>query len=1315
MSKRRFWQSLFCLYSAFAIGMVSSAVEARTLGLFVGDADAYLCVEAVKQLHIPDLDIQIFTDAHVGQPALEAVLPRLDAAVVDIMHPQPADWLLEQRSRINPDANLYAVRSSSHTQDFLDAGFLMDKEVLRYFEFPSTENLKNLMLLLASRDFGMSLEYAPPVIPPENGLYHPDADHVFATWEEYFAWYQTQPQYHAERLWDVTVIFQSYLADGKNAPIDALIRAYERHGINTVALLRGNMATWQAGLRELLAQTPLDAQLGSITGFTFKFSSALSPELAETLSKANVPILNPLMLFYNSDEEWRASPEGLSPVELAYQLSTPELSGLIEPTVIGLKQKSVDVERNVTSYYYVPEQALVEKLARRVAKWHHLKRLPNAEKKVALVYYNHGAGKQNIGASYLNVADSISQIVERLRAEGYTIEGEASEERIMERLITSGRNIGSWAPDELTRLMQSDDVLTIDLADYNRWLAELDPAFVASVKKDWGEPESSTIMVKDGKFVIPCVKVGNLMLFPQPVRGWSDDPDKLYHSTILAPHHQYVAFYLWLQKVWQPDAMISLGTHGTHEWLPGKQTGLSASCAPEVLIGDIPSLYPYIVDDVGEGIQAKRRGRAVIIDHATPPFRAGGAYAEYAELAALISEYHAAPSESIASAKFARIREMALKLSLDKDLKLAEITAETLEKIEHYLIALKTDLIPYGLHTFGLSPDGEALLETASAIAEKSPEASAEFYQTQLALCGHEELKSLMNGLNAGYVPPASGNDPIRNPESLPTGKDFYSFDPDKVPSKEAWEVGKKAAQDMVDAYRREHDNHYPDQIGIILWSVEVMRNEGSNAATALYLMGMQPVWDARDKVKGVVPIPGAELGRPRIDVLLQMSGLFRDTFPTVALLLDKAVKQAATLTDVENFIKQHTDDVQAELQQQGYSAEDARKFATLRIFSAPPGAYGTKVDDMTGASGLWEDDRVVAEHGFIDMQSYGYSSEMWGDSAKPVYRRNLKRIDATMHSISTNLYGTMDNDDMFQYLGGLTMAARQESGSDPDVFVAQQRDSSRAFVEPLATTLGRELRSRYLNPKWIEGMKQENYAGAREMAEFVENMWGWQVTTPKAVDTAFWEQTYEVYVEDKYGQELKAFFNAHNPWAYQAVTARMLEAVRKGYWQASDEMKQTLAVEYVMNVIEKGVACCDHTCNNPLLNQMVVNIVSLPGVLSVELVEQFKLAVEQATGKPLEQFAQERTALIQQYQDRAPAEQQNTAEQAAKEQAPQSADTSGGADAQVVQGYKMEEVDRADETSEVSSSGVQWFASGFVLLILLFVIYGIRRQRGQQ
>lgn len=998
-------------------------------------------------------------------------------------------------------------------------------------------------------------------------------------------------------------------------------------------------------------------------------------------------------------------------MEMAFQLSTPELSGLIEPTVIGLKRKHTDPQHKLNSYAYVPEQASVEKFARRIAKWHDLRQKPNAEKTLALVYYNHGAGKQNIGASYLNVAESIARIVERLKAEGYAIDGEFSGEKIVNLLMTSGRNIGSWAPGELDSLMRSGDIVTLDIAQYTAWLDELDPEFVAKLKADWGEPEESNIMTKDGTFIFPCVRLGNLRLFPQPVRGWSDDPDKLYHSTILYPHHQYVAFYLWLQKTFKPDAMISLGTHGTHEWLPGKQSALSVQCPPEVLIGDIPSLYPYIVDDVGEGIQAKRRGRAAVIDHATPPFKRGGLYEEYSQLAALLSEYSTS-SEAIQSSKLERIAEMARRLGLDKDLDLQEIGEESLETIEHYLLELKNNLIPYGLHTFGVSPSGEGLQETAAAIAEKS-EQEPEFYQELLTECGPEELKSLVNGLNGGYIPAASGNDPIRNPESLPTGKNFYSFDPDKVPSKEAWEQGKKAAAEIVESYRGSHNGDYPEQVAIILWSVEVIRNEGINSATALALLGMQPIWDHRDKVKGVMPIPAQELGRPRIDVLLQMSGLFRDTFPAVALLLDKAVKQAAVLTDVDNFLKQHVEELEQELQQQGYSPEDAKKLATVRLFSAQPGAYGTKVDDMTGASGMWDDDSVVAEQGFIDMVSYGYSADMWGESAKPVYRRQLKQVDATLHSLSSYLYGTMDNDDMFQYLGGLSMAVRHESGQEPEVFISQQRDSDNAFIEPLAATLGRELRSRYLNPKWIEGIKEEGYAGARDMAEFVENMWGWQVTTPQAVDKSFWEQTYEVYVEDKYGQELDTFFSNANPWAYQSVTARMLEAARKDYWQASEEARRTLAVEYVRNVLEHGVSCCDHTCNNPLLNQMVVNIVSLPGVMAVELVEQFKIAVQQATGKQIEQFAKEREAMIQQYRDGLADSQQERPEQPREEQPQQqehSSQKSGGEADDVVQGYEMEEVDSSDESTEVSSSGIQWFAAGFVLLVLLIIVYGAKR-----
>jgi cobaltochelatase CobN len=278
-------------------------------------------------------------------------------------------------------------------------------------------------------------------------------------------------------------------------------------------------------------------------------------------------------------------------------------------------------------------------------------------------------------------------------------------------------------------------------------------------------------------------------------------------------------------------------------------------------------------------------------------------------------------------------------------------------------------------------------------------------------------------------------------------------------------------------------------------------------------------------------------------------------------------------------------------------------------------------------------------------------------------------------------------------------MAVRKESGKDPDVFVSMQRTLGQGHVEPLALTLGRELRSRYLNPKWIEGMKKENYAGAREMAEFLENMWGWQVTTPKVVDAAKWEQTYEVYVEDKYGLEIEKFFNKANPWAYQSITARMLEAVRKGYWKADEKVKKKLAAEYALNVVEKGVACCDHTCNNPLLNQMVMNIISLPGVLSPEVAEQFKLAVEQAARKPLDQLVAEREEILKKLQE------------GLRKAAPGASDPVRDP-SEAVEGYKMEEMDQKDETTRLTSSGIQWAASLFVLLLIGLFVWGSRRRR---
>ncbi len=1280
--------------------VTNSAAKDIKIGFFVGDSDVYNCMQAVQKLDLDNITTGIFSKDDISRPETALFIKDMDLAVVDIMPRQPAEWLLASIGSVNPEAKIFAVRTSSHTEDFTDAGFIINESLREYYQYTTSENLKNLILFMANTFFDIDVKYQKPVLPPENALYHPDAPVFFKTMEEYTSWYKESGHYNEGQLWDIVIAFPNSSIDSKKKPLDALVRAYEKKNINTAAWLR-SADNWEAGLKELLSSEELTGRLGSIGGTGLKFSKMLSPELNELLKKADVPVFNHQKLFFTKGDEWEKSEQGISTTGISFQFSVPELAGLIEPGVIGVKIPVESGRENSNIIQYEAVEENIERQAERALKWHRLKTVPNRDKKIVLMYYNHGGGKQNIGASYLNVFKSIEQILTRMADEGYTVKNGIDEEEIKDLLMKSGRNIGSWAPGELDNLLTSGSVIKIPVNEYKNWLSKVHPDYAQKVKDQWGTPEDSTIMVKDNNFIVPCVNLGNIILVPQPSRGWVDDPEKLYHSNTLYPHHQYTAFYLWLQNSFKPDAMISLGTHGTHEWLPGKQSGLSMSCPPEVLLGDIPNLYPYIVDDVGEGIQAKRRGRGVVISHAVPPFKKGGLYEEYSKLTALISEYEASPSPTIKETKLERIKEMVSEAGIDKDLGINEFEKESLEKVEHYLLELKNKLIPYGLHTFGVSAEGEGLEETAAAIAGDKKEL-VDNYRKKIKQCGPSETDALIRGLRGGYIEAGSGNDPVRNPESLPTGRNFYAFDPDKVPSREAWERGKKAAQDIITQYMNKHEGKYPEKVGIVLWSVETIRDEGINAATALYLMGMTPVWDNRDKIDKIVPIPGSTLNRPRIDVLLQMSGLFRDTFPAVALMLDKAVNEASALNDVENFISRNTGRMYKALIEKGYSKEDAQKISKIRLYSAAPGSYGTKVSDFTGASGSWEDDKVVAENGFIDVVSYGYSSDTWGKPMKNSYKENLKDVKATVKTSSSNLYGTMDNDDVFQYLGGLTMAVKQESGQAPEVFMSVQSAGDAGRIETLAETVGKEMRSRYLNPEWIKGMKNEKYAGAREMADFMENMWGWQVTVPDSIDTRKWEMTYETYVEDKHNLDIKEFFNKENPWAYQSMTARMLEAVRKDYWKANEKVSQKLAVEYAVNVVEKGVACCDHTCNNPLLNQMVVNIISLPGVLSPEIVEKFKLAVEKAAAKKLEDQVTERKEIIEKLSKTPENRKQDSGRQNPDKMQKQ----------QNVEGYKMEDMDTQDESTELTSSGMQWAASLFVLLIIALFFWGSKRKR---
>jgi cobaltochelatase CobN len=774
---------------------------------------------------------------------------------------------------------------------------------------------------------------------------------------------------------------------------------------------------------------------------------------------------------------------------------------------------------------------------------------------------------------------------------------------------------------------------------------------------------------------------------------------KLYHDPTLYPHHQYIAAYLWLKKSFGADVMIHLGTHATYEWLPGKGAGLSASCPPEVMLTDIPNVYPYIVDNIGEGTQAKRRGRGVILSHLTPALVEAEGYHEYAELAYVCAQYENAASLAAGTEEtyLNRVREIAARLGIDKDLGLDGIEGDDgVRAIAQYLEYLETSYVPYGLHTFGISPAGDALDEMAEAISRQNPSLPRAALERDLAESGPSEAENFVRSVEGRYVPPSEGNDPVRNPAAIPTGKNFYGISPSRIPTPAAWALGQSAADGIIEKYIAERGT-FPDKVAVVLWATESFRNEGLNEAAILSLVGVEPVWNAVGQVTGTRPIPGARLGRPRVDVAIDISGLYRDLFPDKVLFIDAAIRQAAAQDDIENFIARNDARMKESLIKSGMSEEDARRFSRVRIFSETTGAYGNRVSELTSASGLWEKDSQIADT-FLRHTGYAYGADVWGAPAETALRENLRDAKAAWHSVSSNVYGALDNDDVYMYLGGMSLAIRNLSGNAPATLIADLRALGSVRMEGLRKFLGAEMRSRYLNPKWIEGMKAEKYAGAGEMSHYVEYLWGWQVTNPEAVDKTAWEQTYEVYVEDKYELGMAKFLDENNPWAFQSMTGRMLETIRKNYWDAPEEVKRRLAVDYAASVINRGLACCDHTCNNPQFHQMVMNVISIPGLMSPELVAEFKIAVEKIGGDSLENMTEARGNLLRNLGESRP-EAERSASDAVYE-------------TENVKGFKMEPVQNEANETSLSSSGVEWFASLFVLVMLALFGVGLRRGR---
>ncbi|QNL49640.1 cobaltochelatase subunit CobN [Olivibacter sp. SDN3] len=1108
---------------------------------------------------------------------------------------------------------VYAVGETPEAGNYQKQGIQFDAEVAAYFDHPSPSNLTNLILLLTKRHFDSNYPVQPLVPFPESGIVAMDGT-VYRSFSEY-----SEKMFNgrgADRPLVGLYMFRYEAVTQQFDHIKAYAVALDTAGFEPL-LFYGHPL--EQAIKQYCLNEDSTAMLSALLNFS-SLPGSSDDRLRTAFSQLGVPVINAIGLA-EAAQEWQASTLGISLAARAMVLARPELSGQIQPTIATTMETIEDAQGTEYTVKKAPTSR-INRLVGRVKAWSRLQELPNEDKKIALVYYNGHPGKHNIGASYLNVLpQSMSTILGRLTEENYDLGGTCPPaDTVFQAVMRGGRNIGTWAPAELDRLVRETNPVLIPMETYTSWFKQLHPKLQAHVTAKWGAPETSRIMTwqrSDGKkfFVLPRVRYGNINLMPQPARGWEEDTEALFHDVTLPPHHQYIAFYLYLQHGFHADAVIHLGTHGTHEWLSGREAGFDDDDAPEALIGNLVNIYPYIMDNVGEGTQAKRRGMAVIIDHLTPPFDQAALRPDLRDLAGAINDYDVAMAKSpaLADIHLKTINRLAKKANLHQDMGITgDFKEEDIQELEHYLQDINSNLTPMGMHTFGKSPDSLMAMKTAEAIVSRMQDIPPESRDTllhkiyqRIVVSGAREMDALITALNGKYIAAGSGNDPIRNPDALPTGKNFYSFDPSRMPTEDTYRTGRELAEQLIVDYQHQHDGQFPDKITINLWSVETVRHEGIMESQILALLGVKPVYDGFGRIKGIEGIPNDSLDRPRVDVVITPSGLYRDMFPNMVLLLDEAVNLAYQQGGQDNFVRQHVEQIKTQLLAAGVQDTAlAERLATVRLFGTASGTYGTGVNDVIQASDRWNDEQEVSDV-YFNRMGHLYGQGFWGEniegatmpeSAKELtvslFKEALSGTKAVVHSRSTNVYGALDNDDFFQYLGGMAMAVRQVDGTTPDILVTNLTDPGTPKQETLEKFIGREMNSRYLNPKWVQKMLDEGYAGARMVSRVADNMWGWQVTAPEVIDAQKWEQWFDTYVADQYDLQIKdQFEKAGNLYAYQTMLARMLEVVRKEYWKPDDESLDKLVEEYLQTADKVGLSCADNVCGNESLTEFVKEV----------------------------------------------------------------------------------------------------------------------------
>ncbi len=1128
-----------------------------------------------------------------------------------------------------PDAELMAAST-------VQAG--VASEALAYLAAGGTDNLRELHGFVCDAVLLTGEGFAPPTPAPAFG--------VHGTREQ-----------RPDRPTVGVVFYRAHELSGNTAFVEALCDAVEARGANALPVFCASLRGAPDGLLALLGRADALVVTVLAAGGTVAAGASAGGDdeawAAGALAALDVPVLQGLCLT-TPRATWAASDAALSPMDAAMQVAIPEFDGRLVTVPFSFKETAAGDD--LPTYVADPERTA--RLAGLAVRHARLRRTPVADRRVAIVLSSYPTKHARVGnAVGLDTPASAVRLLSALRDAGYTVgDFPTDSDTLIHTLIAAGGHDVEWLTEEQLAAASS----RVPLRDYRERLAALPSALTEAVGAHWGAPPGS-LYVDGSDIVLASLRFGNVLLMIQPPRGFGENPIAIYHDPDLPPSHHYLAAYRWLEHTFRADAVLHLGKHGTLEWLPGKGLGLSAECAPDAVLGELPLVYPFIVNDPGEGTQAKRRGHAVVVDHLVPPMARADTYGELAKLEQLLDEYTtvAALDPAKLPALRARIWEVVTAAQLHHDLHLDAAPGEAefddfVLHVDGYLCEVKDVQIRDGLHVLGGVPEGEAqvnlvlavlratqiwggtaalpglraalatwagldeqallaaqppvrekhghsevfrarLLEVApgpahtaadlvdvleqvarrlvvdlqargwaepgAVVAEVLREEVPDVTAVLAFACAEvvprlarttDEIANVLHALDGGHVPAGPSGSPTRGLVNvLPTGRNFYSVDPKAIPSRSAWEVGRALAESLL-ARHLADTGEYPRSVGLTVWGTSAMRTQGDDLAEILALIGTRPVWDeASRRVTGFAVVPREELGRPRIDVTVRISGFFRDAFPHVITLLDDAVAAVAAVDEPDNYVREH---VEADVAQHG-----DRRRATARVFGSKPGAYGAGLLPLIDARN-WRSDADLAEV-YAVWGGYAYGRGLDGREARADMETAFRRIAVAAKNQDNREHDIVDSDDYFQYHGGMVATVRALTGRSPAAYVGDSAVPDAVRTRTLAEETKRVFRARVVNPRWIAAMQRHGYKGAFELAATVDYLFGYDATAG-VVDDWMYARLAQEYVFDEVN---RAFMERSNPWALRGITERLLEAAERGMWaKPEDAVLERLRTTYL-------------------------------------------------------------------------------------------------------------------------------------------------------